>query len=147
MPKTHGASFTPEHATWCRMRGRCGNPNFPQFKDYGGRGIRVCERWNSFENFLADMGPRPSAQHSLDRFPDNDGHYEPGNCRWATKAEQLENRRITIYVEINGVTRSTIGWSQITGISKTLIRKRWNRGDRGQALVRPPRSGRHVPHC
>lgn len=82
------------HDTWKSMRSRCLNSSSPKFADYGGRGITVCERWNSFENFLADMGERPSKLHSIDRI-NNDGNYEPGNCRWATKAEQSRNTRTT----------------------------------------------------
>lgn len=82
-----------EYRIWCGMKGRCSNERGPAFKDYGGRGIRVCPEWEaSFEVFFADMGPRPTPQHSLDR-KDNDRGYEPGNCRWATKSEQAFNRR------------------------------------------------------
>jgi hypothetical protein len=90
----HGRSGTPEHRAWKGMIQRCTNTNAVNFRDYGGRGIKVCARWrNSFENFLADMGDRPSPQHSLDRYPNNDGDYEPTNCRWATKTQQSFNRR------------------------------------------------------
>lgn len=89
---THGGRDTPEYGVWWSMRQRCDNPANKAFANYGGRGIRVCERWQSFENFRADMGMRPSDELSIDRI-DNDGNYEPGNCRWATAKEQRANQR------------------------------------------------------
>lgn len=88
----HGRTHTTEHVIWRGMRRRCENINCHAYKNYGGRGISVCERWQTFENFFADMGPRPSSLYSLDRV-DNDGNYEPGNCRWATRIQQIRNRR------------------------------------------------------
>jgi hypothetical protein len=92
--KTHGMSLTPEYQSWKSMKDRCLNKRNRAFKHYGGRGITVCDRWiKSFEDFYSDMGPRPSPRHSLDRYPDNNGNYEPGNCRWATSAQQRANQR------------------------------------------------------
>lgn len=88
----HGMSRSPEYNCWVQMRERCGNPNHPWFKNWGGRGIKVCERWMKFESFIEDMGLRPSRFHSIDRV-NNDGDYEPGNCRWATRHEQNMNTR------------------------------------------------------
>jgi hypothetical protein len=86
----------PEYVTWAGMKQRCLNPHCADYKRYGGRGIGICERWrNSFENFFTDMGPKPSPKYSIDRI-DNDGNYEPGNCRWATSGEQQTNKRSTI---------------------------------------------------
>lgn len=91
---THGMKGTPTYKAWKSMRQRCKNKNDPHYPDYGGRGITVCERWESFENFLADMGERPSDDLSIDRI-NNDGNYEPGNCRWTDRFTQARNRRNT----------------------------------------------------
>ena len=94
---THGhhptGKQTPEYTTWCNIKIRCYNTEADNYAYYGGRGIRVCDRWlNSFENFLSDMGERPSRKHTIDR-KNNDGNYEPNNCRWITMLEQCANRR------------------------------------------------------
>lgn len=89
-----GGKYSPEYQTWKGMIQRCTNPNKNSYPRYGGRGIEVCIRWRLFENFLADMGPRPRGK-TLDRWPNNSGNYEPTNCRWATPKEQQNNRRVS----------------------------------------------------
>jgi hypothetical protein len=88
MSKAH-----PLYNTWCMIKQRCTNPKHPAYNLYGGRGIKMCETWtNSFESFCEDVGQRPSPKHTIDRYPNKNGHYEPGNIRWATWAEQNSNR-------------------------------------------------------
>lgn len=137
----HGKSRTAEYESWHAMKGRCGNVNNRKYKDYGGRGIEVCQRWrDSFEAFLSDMGLRPTTEHSLDRFPDKDGNYEPGNCRWATIEEQNRNRRNNHMVELNGQSKTMSEWCQEKGVAKSTILNRVKSGMSPQeAFTRPVR--------
>lgn len=105
----------PEHGCWRAMLNRCSNPKHSSYRNYGARGIRVCERWLNFENFYSDMGPRPSPTHSIDRI-NSLGNYEPGNCRWATKHEQNLNTSVVHLIEFQGRTNSLFGWSQEIGL-------------------------------
>ena len=123
---THGMTRTPTHTSWVAMRQRCNNANNPSWPNYGGRGIRICQRWESFENFYADMGERPDST-SLERI-DNDGNYEPTNCRWATKHEQSVNMRHTIRIQFNGRTQSLSEWCQELGIGYWTAHARIRRG-------------------
>lgn len=116
MNRTHGhakGGKSPEYRAWHAMRQRCYHPSQPHYSRYGGRGIVVCERWQVFANFLADMGLRPSPRHSLDRI-NNSGNYEPGNCRWATLVEQCRNRR-----------RRRDNLSGVTGVNWDAQSRKW----------------------
>jgi len=129
---THGESkkgrVSPEYNVWALMRRRCSNPNVHDFKNYGGRGICVCSRWqDSFEAFLSDMGRRPSPGHSIDRI-DNDGNYEPGNCRWATRVEQAANRGISRFIEYRGQKFIAAEWGRRVGIPGRVISLRLRLG-------------------
>lgn len=117
---SHGMSSVPEYRTWIRIWRRCTDTKAKQFKDYGGRGIRVCDRWKQFDAFFSDMGERPSPQHEIDRI-DNDGNYEPSNCRWATKHVQSRNKRSNRIITIGGVSRTVSDWAEINGISRATI--------------------------
>ncbi len=119
----HGMVGSPEWFTWASMRARCSNPNTRNFSDYGGRGITVCERWNTFEAFFADMGPRPSSSHQIDRI-DNDSGYFPENCRWVTRSENMRNRRIT--KRYAGLTLRE--WSEKTGVNYNTLKTQARRG-------------------
>jgi hypothetical protein len=116
----HGATRNGcryEYRCWIAMRTRCNNPNVPHWKWYGGAGIRVCERWDSFELFLADVGPAPSQKHSLDRYPNSSGNYEPGNVRWATVQEQRNNTSRNLRITLGGVTKTLAEWCRERGLS------------------------------
>jgi hypothetical protein len=129
----HGGTKSSEHNIWLGIYQRCFNENHPAYHSYGGRGITVCERWrdaNGFANFLADMGRRPSPKHSIDR-KNNDGNYEPDNCRWATSKEQCNNNRRNIRYEIDGVVKTLKQWAETFDVPYKLLWKRtrklgWN---------------------
>lgn len=117
----HGGYETSEYRIWDGMKGRCLNPDNDAYGDYGGRGIRVCDRWrDSFAAFLEDVGPRPSPLHSLDRI-DVNGHYEPNNVRWATHKVQQRNRRNNRMVTFRGETRCLSEWAEIVGIDERTL--------------------------
>lgn len=125
--RQHKKSRTPEHRTWSRMLERVDNPRSPSFATYGGRGIRVCERWRDFLNFYADMGSRPSADYSLDR-KDVNGDYTPENCRWATRKEQQRNRRVNRLITLDGLTLTLAEWAERTGILAITLAARLRTG-------------------
>lgn len=116
----HGQSYTPEYRAWVNLRSRCNSPTAPAYHDYGARGIRVCERWDSFETFYADMGQRPSPAHSIDRI-NNDGDYEPDNCRWTTNVEQQRNQRRTRFVRYNGMVATIPEMAGALNISRSAL--------------------------
>lgn len=134
---THGMSLTPEYGVWSAMIDRCENANHRQFRHYGGRGITVCKSWrHSFQLFLVDMGRRPSSKHSIDRYPDNDGNYEPGNCRWATAIEQANNTRSNKFVQVNGRLVTVAQGARELGLQDGTFRKRLSRGNFSSKAIR-----------
>lgn len=127
--RSHGLSYTPEYRAWQTMRLRCTVPTNPAYKDYGGRGIKVCARWlESPAAFVADMGPKPSPAHELDRYPNNDGDYEPGNCRWALRKDNCRNRRSSRVIECDGEALTLIEWAERSGVRAETIAERLDRG-------------------
>lgn len=116
----------PLYHVWRAMRDRCKNPNNRQWNDYGGRGIKICERWDDFKTFVSDMGERPP-NHSLDRV-DNDGDYTPENCRWASRKTQQRNRRNAVFVEVEGRRYRAVELAERAGIKTDTIIERAKRG-------------------
>jgi hypothetical protein len=119
---------------------RCLNPRAQQYRNYGARGIRVCERWlENFENFIQDMGEKPSPQHSLDRI-DNHGDYTPENCRWATRKVQARNKRNNHLITAGQETMPISAWAERTGLRKNTIKERLRRGwDPVRAVTEAPK--------
>lgn len=120
--KTHGLYLSPAYRIWASMIQRCTNKKCGGYENYGGRGIAVCERWLKFKNFVADMGQRPDGK-SIDR-KDNDGNYEPSNCRWATKAEQEKNKRTNVFVTHDGRSQTIAEWCRELSVSHATIKRR-----------------------
>ena len=147
-PRKHGfgakdkSRRPPEYSVWMEMKKRCANRAYKRFADYGGRGIRVCERWMGFAEFYKDMGPRPSSDHQIDRI-NNDGNYEPGNCRWATRVEQGRNKRNNVTLTHDGRTTNIADWSRATRLTQKQIQARiklgWADGDVLTVKLRPDR--------
>jgi len=129
--RKHGMAGCPEYCSWAAMIQRCTNTNNSTYSDYGGRGIMVCDRWldpeNGFANFLADMGLRPSPEHSIDRI-DVNGNYCPENCRWATRIEQQRNQRSNCRLEHNGVIMCVTEWAESLKMTPSTLYSRLRRG-------------------
>lgn len=132
-----------EYSVWQALRKRCNNKNNPHYANYGGRGINVCKEWDNFQTFLKDIGPRPSAKHSIDRIDNNKG-YSPDNCRWATSFEQASNKRDNRYITINGETKILAEWLRIKHVSKRGFMLRVKRGhSEEEALTLPHKTWRN----
>jgi hypothetical protein len=134
-PGTHKMSATSTYISWSGMIQRTTNPNIPRWCNYGGRGIHVCQRWLVFENFLADMGVRPDGMQ-IDRI-DNTGNYEPGNCRWATPAQQSRNMRRTRILTYDGITMCVEDWARRIGIRRCTLHVRLRNWPLERALTTP----------
>ncbi len=151
LSKTGGRTSHPLYRTWYGMIDRCHNKDCPAFKNYGHRGISVCQRWrDSFWDFVSDVGGRPSERHSLDRFPDNNGNYEPGNVRWATAKQQGRNTRFNRIVTANGESLTATEWAERIGISREALRRRLDKIDESDeravaiAIYRPAEMGNRI---
>lgn len=141
----HGMNKSPEHRAWVHMKQRCSNKNKREWPHYGGRGIKVCEEWaSSFLAFYDHVGQRPTEKHSLDRI-DVNGNYEPGNVRWATQQEQVENTRVVRMININGKTQSLSAWAREMGLPRGQISGRLNAGwSMEEAILTPSIPGQKL---
>jgi hypothetical protein len=133
--------MSKEYKAWSQMKDRCYNDKYYLYHRYGGRGIKVCDRWlNSFENFFEDMGKSPSQKHSLDRFPNNDGDYKKDNCRWASSKEQGRNQCTNFLIEIDGVKKCVSEWAEIYNINaKTIFNRIYKGWDKIDSVIIPIR--------
>lgn len=141
---SHGlkTKFPAEYRSWKHARERCLNPNIKTYHHYGGRGITFCERWNDFALFMEDMGPRPAARYSIGRI-DNDGNYEPDNCRWETVKQQANNRRTSRLFKIGFISQTVNQWVDLYGnvvTARLAYRRMTDLGwDTRKAVSTPPR--------
>lgn len=125
--KTHGGRHDKEYKSWAEMHQRCTNENCGIYRYYGGRGISVCKRWNRYENFIADMGRKPTPKHTLERI-NNDGNYTPSNCRWATRKEQARNRRSNRIVLFRGRKMLLCDVADMLGVKSQTLSMRMSYG-------------------
>lgn len=133
----HGGTGSLEYEIWCSMKKRCRNPRDKGYPRYGGRGIKYCDRWELFDNFIADMGAKPAPRFTLERI-DNDGDYCPENCRWASYTEQARNRSTTRFVTSEGQTKCLSEWAADVGANESRIRRRLNSGWTPRAAIHAP---------
>lgn len=133
---THGKSNTSVYRRWKAMRRRCLNPATDDYKNYGGRGIKICERWDKFENFYADMGDPPAGM-TLER-RDTNGDYCPDNCYWASWTDQMNNRRNSIFLTLNGRTQTLPMWSREIHIKQSTLLRRHNKGWSDEKVLTTP---------
>jgi hypothetical protein len=132
--------LSPEYHSWSGARTRCNNPRSKDWPRYGERGIKMCRRWDKFENFYADMGPKPSPRHSIER-RDNSKGYSKSNCYWVTPAEQQHNTRYAVLITWNDLTLCIAEWARKTGLGHECIRQRYHRGwDPARIFTTPGRS-------
>lgn len=148
--------LTSEYGRFLKMRQRCLNPNDKAYPAYGGRGIRICNGWESFERFVADLGERPSPEHSMDRV-DNNGHYScgkcdecllngwPPNCRWATPRQQANNIRSNVRITKNNETRTLSEWAEVLNVSFGTLWSRYSRGLTHEEVLAPVTKRRAYP--
>lgn len=139
---THGKSGLPEYNVWVAMLSRCFKKSNASYGYYGDRGITVCDRWLNVESFLNDMGTRPTPKHTIDRI-DNNGNYSPDNCRWVTRTEQQNNRRVNIHVTHRGETHTVKEWALLLGMPPHTLYYRVKHWPIEQAMTLPPMKAPH----
>jgi len=140
----HGRARTPEYHSWQALKDRCNNPKNTHYANYGGRGIAVCSEWNdSFMAFFADMGERPTDKHTIERI-ENNGHYCQYNCKWATRKEQVDNRRNTILHTVNGKTQCLKDWCKEFNVSYSTTQQRIKRGWSIDSALKTPPNAKQV---
>lgn len=140
---SHGDTASAEFRIWSGMRTRCYNRRCKAYPDYGGRGIIICERWRDYENFLADMGRRPSPKHTIERV-DNNGNYCPENCEWVLKSEQSWNRRNIVYLTLNGERKSITAWARQLKVDYRVLHARRVAGWTDKQILTTPLNARRV---
>ena len=133
--------FHPLYGRWLTMRSRCNNPKVRDYRHYGGRGIRVCDAWADFWQYVKDMGPRPTSKHTVERI-NNDGNYEPGNVRWATRFEQAQNMRKNVRVTIDGETLTMAEWGRRKGVHQSFFNTRIDNGWAPEEAITTPNLGK-----